>query len=154
MTRRSAPTRRAVRGFSMIELLVVMAVIGLLAGLAIPRYRDMKRRAASAAVMGDFSTVRVAAYNYFADSGKFAGDAGPGSPPPGLVPYLPMNFEFSNATYTLDYDTWSDPGGVTIMGVTVTSDDQALVHMIARNVKAGTPGLLVGNSFTYILTGL
>ena len=36
-------TRRR-RGFSLIELMTVMAVIGLLAALGIPRYRDMKRR--------------------------------------------------------------------------------------------------------------
>src|SRR4029078_4705790 len=37
--------RRARRGFSLIELMTVMAVIGLLAALSVPRYRDMKRRA-------------------------------------------------------------------------------------------------------------
>ena len=53
--------RRSRRGFSLIELMTVMAVIGLLAALGIPRYRDMKRRAYSANIMSDFNTVRVAA---------------------------------------------------------------------------------------------
>ena len=68
--------RRARRGFSLIELMTVMAVIGLLAALSVPRYRDMKRRAYSANVLSDFNTVRVAAYNYFADNSTYPPDGG------------------------------------------------------------------------------
>ena len=73
--------RRARRGFSLIELMTVMAVIGLLAALGIPRYRDMKRRAFYANVVSDFNTVRVAAYNYFADNATYPPDGGSGAPP-------------------------------------------------------------------------
>ena len=37
---RRLTTKRRRRGFSMIELMTVMAVIGLLAALGIPRYRE------------------------------------------------------------------------------------------------------------------
>ena len=151
--RRSISARR---GFSLIELLTVMAVIALLAAIALPRYRDMKRRAYSANIVSDFNTVRVAAYNYFADNNTYPPDGGSGAPPAVMIPYLPQNFTFSNGQYTLDYDVWPSPLNPSqlVVGVTVTSGDQELVNMVARNVQAGGMGINVGNGYTYIFAGL
>ena len=153
---RTRRPRRSRRGFSLIELMTVMAVIGLLAALGIPRYRDMKRRAFYANIAGDFNTVRIAAYNYFADNNTYPPDGGAGAPPAALVPYLPQNFTFDNENYTLDYDVWPSPLNPTqlIVGVTVTSGDQELVNMVARNIAAGGMGINVGNGYTYIFAGL
>jgi prepilin-type N-terminal cleavage/methylation domain-containing protein len=150
------PGLRPRRAFSLIELMTVMAVIGLLAALGIPRYREMKRRAFAAAIASDFNTVRVAAYNYFADNNVYPPDGSAGAPPAAMVPYLPKNFSFDNGTYTLDYDVWPSPlnPSQVIVGVTVTSDDQQLVNMVARNIAAGGMGLNVGNGYTYIFGGL
>ena len=149
----SRPRRR---GFSLIELMTVMAVIGLLAALGIPRYREMKRRAYSASVASDFNAVRVAAYSYFADHATYPPDGASGVPPAVLVPYLPQNFSFSRPEYTLDYDVWPSPFNPSqmIIGVTVTAGDQELVNMIARNIRAGGIGLNVGNGYTYVFAGL
>ena len=153
--RRAHPGRRS--GYSFVELLVVMALLGLLAGIAIPRYRTIKRRATAAAAVGDFGSVRVAAYNYFAEHGTFPPDSPAGVTPPGLVPHLPTGFQFAASEYTLDYDVWpgdpSNPSQV-VLGVTVTSADQEIINFIGRVVKAGSVGLVVGNGYTYILTGL
>jgi prepilin-type N-terminal cleavage/methylation domain-containing protein len=156
MTRLTNQPRRSRRGFSLIELMTVMAVIGLLSALGIPRYREMKRRAHSAAVVGDFNTVRIASYNYFADHATYPPDGSAGSPPPVLVQYLPQNFKFATPNYTLDYDVWPSPLNPTqlVVGVTVTAEDQELINMIARNIAAGGLGLAGGNGYTYIFAGL
>ena len=156
MMRLTTSPRRRRRGFSLIELMTVMAVIGLLAALGIPRYRDMKRRAHSAAVVSDFNTVRIAAYNYFAEHSTYPADGSVGAPPPSLVPYLPQGFEFATPNYTLDYDVWPSPLNPTqlVVGVTVTAADAELIAMIARNIRAGGIGLVSQDGYTYIFAGL
>jgi len=136
--------------------MVVLAILGILAAIGLPRYRDMKRRAYSAAVASDFNTVRIAAYNYFADNGTYPPDAVVGAPPPALVPYLPQGFQFSAPSYTLDYDVWPSPLNPTqlVVGITVTSGDPELVNMIARSAGAGGLGLVNGSGYTYIFAGL
>ena len=155
-SRRIHAARRPRRGFSLIELMTVVSVLGLLVAIAVPRYRDMKRRAVAAKIASDFNAVRVAAYNYFADNSTYPPDGSAGVTPAVLLPYLPQNFKFANGNYTLDYDVWpspSDPKQL-VVGVTVTSGDQQLVNLIARNSPSGGTGINVGNGYTYIFAGL
>ena len=155
-SRRIHAALRSRHGFSLIELMTVVSVLGLLVAIAVPRYRDTKRRAFAAKIASDFNTVRVAAYNYFADNNTYPPDGSPGVAPAALLPYLPQNFKFANGNYTLDYDVWpspSDPKQL-VVAVTVTSGDQELVNMIARNSPSGGTGINVGNGYTYIFAGL
>ena len=62
-------------GFTIVELLTVMALIGVLVGIAVPRYRGMKKRATAAAIFADVHAIRIAAMSYYTESGKFPADA-------------------------------------------------------------------------------
>ena len=55
------------RGFTFAELLVALAVIGVLAGIGIPRYHTLKSRAYVSAMRSDLGTLRVAQESYFAE---------------------------------------------------------------------------------------
>ena len=61
------------RAFTLIELIAVMVVLAVLAGVAIPKYFDYADRAKTSALQGALGGVRTGIANYFADS-TFNGD--------------------------------------------------------------------------------
>lgn len=56
------------RGFTLIELMLVVAIIGLLAAVAIPKYANTLSRAKEAATRGRLGVVRSALSLYYADT--------------------------------------------------------------------------------------
>ena len=60
------------RGFTFIELLTVMIVIGLLAAIGVPRIRSMKERSYQATLRSDLGAVRTAQEIYFAEHLQYA----------------------------------------------------------------------------------
>lgn len=59
---------RPIRGFTLIELIAVMIVLAILAGVAVPRYIDYTARARSAALQGTLGNVRSAISNFYANA--------------------------------------------------------------------------------------
>lgn len=57
-----------VYGFTLIELMLVVAIISLLAAIAIPKFADLIIKAKEAAVLGKLGSVRSAAAIYYADN--------------------------------------------------------------------------------------
>lgn len=67
-------TRAASRGFTLIELIAVMVVLAVLAGVAIPKYFDYADRAKTSALQGALGGVRSGIANFHADQ-AIDGDA-------------------------------------------------------------------------------
>lgn len=61
-------TRKARRGFTLIELVAVMVVLAILAGVAIPRYFDYADRARTSSLQGALGGMRTGIANYYTDS--------------------------------------------------------------------------------------
>ena len=62
------------RGFTFVELLVVMLLLGTLSSMAVPRFRDYKARASVAAMQSDLGNLKIAEETYWAEHMKYATD--------------------------------------------------------------------------------
>ena len=60
-------------GFTLVELLVVLAIIGLLLSIAAPRYSGSTDRAKEAVLRENLATLRDAIDKYYADTGNYPG---------------------------------------------------------------------------------
>ncbi len=63
---------RGDRGFTLVELLIVVAIIGILAAIAIPQFAAYRTRSYNAAATSDLRNVRTTEESFFADNSSYA----------------------------------------------------------------------------------
>jgi prepilin-type N-terminal cleavage/methylation domain-containing protein len=141
------------RGFTFIEMLVVMIVMGILAGIAVLKYIDLRNHATAATIARDVETIRLGAYNHWADHENFPSEAGAGVVPAMLVSYLPQQFSFDKTRYTYDWDNFGSGGGGYQVGLTVTVSDPRLKTIVLKTFSERFPFFQHGDAVTYILVG-
>lgn len=145
-------------GFTMVEVLTVMMVVGTLVRMAVPSFHEVLVRARAAEVIGAFETVRVAALNYHADHHRWPADGYTGQVPAGLAEYLPDNFSFEGAGYSLDWENWVLPGGLPqdpeargILAVSVVTEDRELGHALGDILGGGMAHYALGDAYTFVV---
>lgn len=153
--------RRDVRraGFSLIELLVAVSIVGILAGLAIPNLSSMTYRARAAEVAGDIEVIRVAAVNYNGNMHTWPADAPLGTVPPEFAggEFLPDGFSFQGNGYDLKYEVYTLPTGLPgdpdtrqLIAVSVTCDAEDLSNAVV-DLLGGSLVFSVGLTHTAII---
>ena len=70
--------RNGIYGFTLIELMIVVAIISILAAIAIPNYNDYIIRSKITEAVGTLSDVRVRMEQYFQDNRFYNGDGSVG----------------------------------------------------------------------------
>jgi prepilin-type N-terminal cleavage/methylation domain-containing protein/prepilin-type processing-associated H-X9-DG protein len=65
------PNRAMVRGFTLVELLVVIAIIGVLVGLLLPAVQAAREAARRASCQNNFRQIGIACHNYHDTHGSF-----------------------------------------------------------------------------------
>lgn len=143
-------------GFSLIELLVAVSIVGILAGLAIPNMRNVTFRARATAVFGDINVVRQATLDYNADQNAWPADEISGAVPPELIGFIPDGFTFLGEGYELDFENQTLPSGLPgnpnvtrMVGVAITVPDAPLNNAIVE-VLGGAIVWSIGNTHTIV----
>ncbi|WP_081880933.1 type IV pilin protein [Methylotenera sp. L2L1] len=91
------------RGFTLIEIMIVVAIIGILASVALPAYTNYVKKAKAAEAPSELASARVRMEQFFQDNRTY--DGGP-------CPEDIQNFTFTcdsdDTTYTLTADGVGD----------------------------------------------
>lgn len=144
-------------GFSMIELMVVISILGVLARLSMPVLASMRRDAIAADVAGDFNVIRAAAVAQYEATGSYPADGATGQAPPGMAPFLPRGFSFTKKDYQLDWEHWvvaDSTGGAQVdyvLAVTVVAPDETLQRQLLVTLGRNCTHWSVDDASTFVV---
>ncbi|MEP7383829.1 MAG: prepilin-type N-terminal cleavage/methylation domain-containing protein, partial [Gemmatimonadota bacterium] len=66
---------RSRTGFTFVEVLVAMAVFGVLSAIAVPKYRLMREKAWTASMKADLGGLRIAEESFWAENQIYSPDS-------------------------------------------------------------------------------
>ena len=144
-------------GYSLLELLIVCAMITIVANIAIPGMYEGIYRAKASAIMEDFNLVRTTVHQHYADHSFYPPEVGPGTEPPELTPYLQSRLHWMHPDYQYDWELWVDDAGNptqpatgVLVGFSVVSTDAKLIFAL-RKLYKGTILDTIPNHTTFVI---
>ncbi len=108
------------RGFTLIELMVVVIVVAILSAIAIPSYSDYVRRGKITEAISGLSDMRVKMETFFQDNRTYVGSCVAGTVAP--VPTATANFTFACSGQSTTGYLVTATGIASMAGFTYTVD--------------------------------
>lgn len=152
------PRRRTHRGFTLVEIMVVVVIIGLLAALAIPAFQRNQRATKNTRAANDFRIFAQAFEIYNTMNGTWPANTGPGVVPPDMSGDFKVDTWRANPTvlggrWNWDRDRSEFKAGISISNFTV-SDEQLTeidVKVDDGNLATGLFRKISDTRISYIL---
>lgn len=108
------------RGFTLIELMIVVAIVGILAAIAAPSYTNYLRRGRVAEAVATLSTMRATLEQYFQDNRTYVGACANGTVAP--LPAATPHFTFACPTLSATGYSITATGAASMNGFVYTVD--------------------------------
>lgn len=131
------------RGFTLIELMIVVVIIGILAAIAVPQFFNIKTKSFDAEAKADIRNVIATQDVYFADQQAYVSAAVPTSGRVDLDGDGKSDFQASGGV-TVAVTAYTD--GVQITAQHNSSPHTWCVNSSATNASSGTPGVILKTS--------
>jgi type IV pilus assembly protein PilA len=114
------PCRRLLgtQGFTLVEIMIVVVIIGLLAAMAVPAFQRIRRNVQNKTFANDLRQIRGAAEQYIMEQSAYPEDGTPGAFPAGLAEYLPSHLESQRTPvgglWDWDYKQFGCTAGISV----------------------------------------
>lgn len=114
----SVQSKKRLQGFTLVELMIVIAIIGVIASAAIPAFIQYQARSRTAEAKSNLASLVKAQTGYFAESGEYIGELVPCPGLPGPYPGTAKQQWMSVRSTLCDFSSffevlgWYPEGGV------------------------------------------
>ena len=135
------------KGFTLIELMIVVAIIGILAAVAIPAYSDYITKAKLSKVSGIVDPLKLAIAMYYQEEGSML--AVPGASGTGGAAWTSLGLSTSPTLIGETSNISMTACAAPCDGVTAAASNQ--IQVVVRSIKAGS---IDGNTISMIPTAV